>query len=205
MKLEDDWLSDLTKYRKFLFDCVLSAAASEHSPNKGAKRDCGCADRVYPRPHEIDRHHDPKCKHGILLRLLGGPEVALRQMYASHELALMMDAEETRLRQLATFLLELAARRDWVPVEGNSKRVQELKLRGLIKVRAIPGGGTDAHFVPREGFMVLENVHEAMHLIRTTRAHEQCWDCDNFSLHNEDAPGHCKHCDQDWPPEGPCV
>lgn len=206
MKLEDeDWLAQLSKHRKFLFDCVLSAGASGHSPNKGVKRDCGCSDRVYPRPYEIDRHHDPKCKHGQLLRLLGGPEVGLRQLNASHELALMMDAEETRLKQLASLLLELAQRMEWTPVDARDKRIQELRLRNLIKVRAVPAGGSDAHFVPSTIVANPTSLHEAMHLIRTTRAHDQCWDCDNFSLHTEDAPGHCKHCDQDWPPEGPCV
>lgn len=198
------WLEDLVKHRKFLFQCVLSAGASEHSPNRGVKRDCGCSDRVYPRPHEIDRHHDPRCKHGLLLRQLGGPEVALRQLNASHELALMMSPEEARLGQLAVVLLEIILAGDWMTMYGYVKEVEELRLRNLIEARVVTAK-TQARFIPQASFPTPKSIHETKHLIRTTRAHEQCWDCDMYSLHGEDSPGHCRHCDQDWPPSGPCV
>lgn len=194
------WLEDLAKHRKFLFQCVLSAGASEHSPNDGVRRDCGCMDRSYPRPHETDRHHDPRCKHGLLLRLLGGPAVALRQLNASHELALMMDAEESRLKNIANLLLEISASGAWIG--SHSKQLEDLKMRNLISVRVLRSERVEAALTAGTK---ATNLHETMHLIRSTRAHEQCWDCDMYSLHGEDSPGHCKHCDQDWPPSGSCA
>ena len=201
--LHEKGKSAVLKNQKFLFDCVLSAAASDHSPGKGVKRDCGCSDRSYPRPSEIDRHHDPRCRYGEFLRLLGSPDVAVRQMNASHEQALMANSEEMRLKQLGSALLELPTGDNWVKTSTYSSEVLEaLKLRDLIQIRSGPRGETQTRVAP--GVKIPTSVHASMKLVRATRAHKQCWDCDSYSHGDEEAPGHCTHCQQDWPPEGPC-
>jgi len=196
------WLAEVAEHREFLFQCVLSAAANFHSPNEGVRRHCGCSDRSSPRPHEIDRHHDPACVYGRFLRVLGGPEVATRQMNASHEQALMATPEEMRLKQLGTTLLELSAEDDWVSVSRlDSGLLRELQLRSLVQIRT----SSDGEVVQAQSIAAAPaSIHDTMDLVRKARAHERCWDCDHYNHRDDDPPGHCRNCEQEWPPEGPC-